>query len=142
MNPNPLSTQASDGTPHFSQPLNSIINIPAGGKVLLRISDLNVTEYHTLASLGIPMHVVGWNARLLRDLDGNNMAYDTNSISLAGGESADVILDASGLTAGLKFYLYTTQLDHLSNDAENFGGMMTEVNICAAVHPTTKACTN
>jgi len=142
VNPNPLSTQASDGTPHFSQPLNSIINIPAGGKVLLRISDLNVTEYHTLASLGIPMHVVGWNARLLRDLDGNNMAYDTNSISLAGGESADVILDASGLTAGLKFYLYTTQLDHLSNDAENFGGMMTEVNICAAVHPTTKACTN
>jgi FtsP/CotA-like multicopper oxidase with cupredoxin domain len=142
INPNPLSTQASDGTPHFSQPLPTIINIPAGGKALLRISDLNVTEYHTLASLGIRMHVVGYNARLLRDQDGNNTDYYTNSISLAGGESVDVILDAAGLAAGQKFYLYTPQLDHLSNDAENFGGMMTEVNICASVHPLTKACGN
>ena len=34
--------------------------------------------------------------------------------------------------------LYTPQLDHLSNDAENFGGMMTEVNICTSVDPDTK----
>jgi FtsP/CotA-like multicopper oxidase with cupredoxin domain len=143
INPNPLSTQTSDGTPHFSQPLPTIINIPAGGKALLRISDLNVTEYHTLASLGIPMHVIGYNARLLRDLDGNNMDYKTNSVSLAGGESVDVILDAAGYTPGQKFYLYTPQVDHLSNDAENFGGMMTEVNICASsVNPLTKVCTN
>lgn len=140
VNPAPLSTQASDGTPHFAQPLPTIINIPAGGKALLRISDLNVTEYHTLASLGIRMHVIGYNARLLRDQDGNNMDYWTNSISLAGGESVDVILDAAGLPAGRKFYLYTPQMDHLSNDAENFGGMMTEVNVCNSVNPTTKAC--
>jgi hypothetical protein len=142
INPNPLSTQASDGTPHFAQPLPTIINIPVNGKALLRISDLNVTEYHTLASLGIRMHVVGFNARLLRDQDGNNMDYWTNSISLAGGESADVILDATGLLKGQKFYLYTPQMDHLSNDAENFGGMMTEVNICGSVDPLTKVCTN
>jgi FtsP/CotA-like multicopper oxidase with cupredoxin domain len=142
INPNALSTQATDGTPRFSQPLPTIINIPVGGKALLRISDLNVTEYHTLASLGIPMHVVGFNARLLRDQDGNNLDYVTNSVSLAGGESADVILDASsGFTAGQKFYLYTPQVDHLSNDAENFGGMMTEINICTSVDPMTKACT-
>ena len=131
----PLSTQATDGTPHFSQPLSSLVTIPVGGKALLRLSDLNVTEYHTLASLGIPMHVVGYNARLLRDLDGNNMDYFTNSITLAGGESVDVILDASDVTkypSGSIFYLYTPQLDHLSNDAENFGGMMTEVRIVAA----------
>jgi hypothetical protein len=140
INPNPLSTQASDGTPHFSQPLPTIINIPAGGRALLRISDLNVTEYHTLASLGMTMHVVGYNARLLRDQDGNNMDYFTNSISLAGGESADVILDATGYAVGQKFYLYTPQFDHLSNDAENFGGMMTEINICTSVDASTKAC--
>ncbi len=140
INPNPLSTQASDGTPHFSQPLNSIVNIPVNGRALLRFSDLNVMEYHTLASLGIPMHVVGLNGRLLRDQDGNNLDYFTNSISLAGGESIDVILDATGLSKGQKFYLYTTQLDHLSNDAENFGGMMTEVNICTTVDASTKAC--
>ena len=100
-----------------------------------------MTEYQTLASLGIRMHVIGLNARLLRDMAGNNMAYDSNSITLAGGESIDVILDATGYTAGQKFYLYTPNLDHLSNDAENFGGLMTEVNICNAVNPTTKECT-
>ncbi len=57
--PGPLATQTTDGTMHFSQPLPSIINIPPGGKALLRISDLDVTEYQTLASLGIPMTVVG-----------------------------------------------------------------------------------
>ena len=140
INPNPMSTQATDGIPRFSQPLPTVINIPAGGKALLRFSDLNVTEFHTLASLGIPMHVIGLNARLLRDQDGTNMAYDTNSITLGGGESIDVILDATNYTPGQKFYLYTPQLDHLSNDAENFGGMMTEVNICKADYVTTKLC--
>jgi Multicopper oxidase len=127
--PGPLATQSVDGSMHFSQPLPAIINIPAGKKALLRISDLDVTEYQTLASLGIPMQVVGYNAKLLRDQAGNNLYYTTNSITLAGGESLDVILDATGYTAGQVFYLYTPNLDHLSNDAENFGGLMTEVRI-------------
>jgi len=125
----PLETQTTDGANHFSQPLPSIITIQSGQKALLRISDLDVTEYQTLASLGIPMHVIGYNAKLLRDQAGNNLDYYTNSITLAGGESLDVILDATGYTAGQVFYLYTPNLDHLSNDAENFGGLMTEVRI-------------
>jgi FtsP/CotA-like multicopper oxidase with cupredoxin domain len=125
----PLATQSSDGVMHFSQPLPSIINIPAGGRALLRISDLDVTEYQTLASLGIPMRVIALNAKLLRDQAGNNLYYNTNSITLAGGESLDVILDATGIPAGT-YYLYTPNLDHLSNDAENFGGLMTEVHVC------------
>ena len=135
-----MTTQSSDGTMHASQPLPAVINIPVNGRALLRISDLDVTEYQTLASLGIPMHVIGYNARLLRDMAGNNMDFYTNSITLAGGESLDVILDATGLAAGQKFYLFTPQLDHLSNDAENFGGLMTEVNICKSVDPTTRVC--
>ena len=128
----PQATQSSDGRMHYSQPLNAIINIPAGGKALLRISDLDVSEYQTLASLGIRMHVIGYNAKLLRDQEGNNMDYYTNSITLGGGESLDVILDASDTSrypSGSVFYLYTPNLDHLSNDAENFGGLMTEVRI-------------
>jgi FtsP/CotA-like multicopper oxidase with cupredoxin domain len=127
-----LATQSADGINHFAQPLSSIINIPAGKKALLRISDLDVSEYQTLASLGIPMNVVGLNAKLLRDQAGINLNYYTNSITLAGGESVDVILDATDTTkypAGSVFYLYTPNLDHLSNDAENFGGLMTEVHI-------------
>jgi hypothetical protein len=127
--PGPLATQSVDGSMHFSQPLPAIINIPAGKKALLRISDLDVSEYQTLASLGIPMKVIGYNAKLLRDQAGNNLYYTTNSITLGGGESLDVILDATGYTAGQVFYLYTPNLDHLSNDAENFGGLMTEVRI-------------
>jgi FtsP/CotA-like multicopper oxidase with cupredoxin domain len=128
----PQTTMSADGAMHYSQPLNSVINIPAGGRALLRISDLDVSEYQTLASLGIPMTVVGYNAKLLRDQAGNNMYYNTNSITLGGGESLDVILDASNTTLYPKnsvFYLYTPNLDHLSNDAENFGGLMTEVHI-------------
>jgi FtsP/CotA-like multicopper oxidase with cupredoxin domain len=134
--PGPIATQVSTGAMHYGQPLPSIINIPAGQRALLRISDLDVTEYQTLASLGIPMHVIGYNAKLLRDQAGNNTDYYTNSITLAGGESLDVILDTSQpapdgtqYKKGQVFYLYTPNLDHLSNDAENFGGLMTEIHI-------------
>jgi Multicopper oxidase len=136
----PMATQTTDGSLHFSQPLPSIIDIPHGGRALLRISDLDVTEYQTLASLGVPMKVIALNAKLLRDQSGNNLYYKTNSITLAGGESLDVILDtcavdraADGTCSSLinpgTYYLYTPNLDHLSNDAENFGGLMTEVHV-------------
>jgi FtsP/CotA-like multicopper oxidase with cupredoxin domain len=138
--PGPLYTMSTDGSNHFSQPLSAIISIPAGKKALLRISDLDVTEYQTLASLGIPMQVIGYNAKLLRDQAGNNLFYTTNSITLAGGESLDVILDTCAVArdssgncstpiATGTYYLYTPNLDHLSNDAENFGGLMTEVRV-------------
>jgi FtsP/CotA-like multicopper oxidase with cupredoxin domain len=139
----PMQTASADGRGHFSQPLPSIINIPAGQRALLRISDLDVSEYQTLASIGIRMTVIALNAKLLRDQAGNNMFYNTNSITLGGGESLDVILDtcltrsvagdpSSACTttvAGGTYYLYTPNLDHLSNDAENFGGLMTEVHV-------------
>jgi FtsP/CotA-like multicopper oxidase with cupredoxin domain len=143
--PGPMSTESSDGRVHYSQPMSAIINIPVGGKALLRIADLDVTEYQTLASLGIPMKEVGFMAKLLRDQSGNNLEFYTNSITLGGGEALDVLLDASDAgcgsagcaaklyPAGSTFYLYTTNLDHLSNDQENFGGLMTEVHICNSV---------
>jgi Multicopper oxidase len=137
--PGPQMTQSSDGRVHYSQPMSSIINIPAGGKALLRVADLSVTEYATLASLGIRMHVIGYNAKLLRDQEGNNLDYYTNSITLGGGESLDVILDTCAVRASFNtcttplpkgtYFIYTPQLDHLSNDAENFGGLMTEVHV-------------
>jgi hypothetical protein len=141
----PQASMSSDGQMHYSQPMPTIINIPVGGKALLRMVNLSVSEYHTLQSVGVPMKEVGFNAKLLRDQAGRNTEFYTNSITLGGGESLDVILDASdagcGSTnchlalypAGSVFYLYTPQLDHLSNDAENFGGLMTEVHICNSV---------
>jgi FtsP/CotA-like multicopper oxidase with cupredoxin domain len=144
----PQATVSSDGVLHYSQPLPALINIPVGGKALIRLVNLSVSEYHTLESVGIPMKEVGFNAKLLRDQAGNNTEFYTNSVTLGGGESLDVVLDASNAgcsasgiancaatlyPAGSVFYVYTPQLDHLSNDAENFGGMMTEVHICNSV---------
>jgi hypothetical protein len=150
--PGPQATISSDGTMHYSQPLPALINIPAGGKASLRLVNLSVAEYFTLQSVGVPMHEVGFNAKLLRDQDGNNTEFYTNSITLGGGESLDVILDASDdgcraymgagcaaklYPAGSTFYVYTPNLEMLSNDAENFGGMMTEVHICNSVSSDT-----
>ena len=128
----PQTTESSDGTMHYSQPLPAIINIPKGGKASLRLVNLSVTEYHTLQTLGVPMKVVGWNAKLLRDQAGINTEYYSNSITLGGGESCDVVLDATSVPVGT-YYLYTPNLDHLANDAENFGGMMTEVHVCTTL---------
>jgi FtsP/CotA-like multicopper oxidase with cupredoxin domain len=121
-----IQTLDSDGTKRSSQPIHSKIVLTQGQRALLRISDLTVTEFHTIATLGIPMTVIADNARLLRDMAGNNLYYQTNSLTLGGGESADVIIDSTGVPPGT-YFLYTTNLDHLSNDAENFGGMMTEI---------------
>jgi hypothetical protein len=146
--PGPQATVSSDTQMHYSQPLPAVINIPVGGKASLRLVNLSVAEYFTLQTLGIPMHVVGWNAKLLRDQAGNNTEYWTNSITLGGGESNDVILDASDAgcnydgqhagcgaqlyPAGSVFYLYEPDLFRLSNDAE--------VHICNSVgNPATEA---
>jgi FtsP/CotA-like multicopper oxidase with cupredoxin domain len=138
-NPDPnthaISTADTDTMSRPSQPLSTLIVLDSHGgpggtgqRAALRIADLDVQEYQTLSSTGIPMLLIGWNAKILRDQAGNNLYIKTNSITLGGGESLDVILDSTGVAPGT-YFLYTPQLDHLSNDAENFGGLMTEVVI-------------
>jgi hypothetical protein len=129
VDPGIISTIDPLGGSQESQPVSSLIEATPGQRILLRISNLNVTIFNTLATNGPPMQVIGLDARLLRDGAGNNMYYKTNSLTLGGGQSADVIIDTAGLSAGEKFFLYTTNLDRLANDAENFGGMMTEIHI-------------
>lgn len=111
-----------------AQPVSSLIMAQAGERILLRISNLAITRYYTLQSLGLKMNVVGRDAKLLRAPNGSNLYYQTNSVTLGGGESVDVILDTAGVTPGT-YVLYTSNLNYLSNDAEAFGGMMTEIQI-------------
>jgi FtsP/CotA-like multicopper oxidase with cupredoxin domain len=115
------------GNGHTSQPVSTLIQAQPGQKILLRIANLSVTEFYTLGTSGVDMEVVALDARLLRDGDGNNMYYTTNSVTLGGGQSADVIVTAPA-TAGT-YFLYTKNLDRLANDAENLGGMMTEIRV-------------
>jgi FtsP/CotA-like multicopper oxidase with cupredoxin domain len=127
------NTAGTDGyadANHFSQKIHSLITATQGEKILLRISSLSTTSYHTLTVLGIPMKVVGMGARLLRGPDGKNLFYETNSVDLGGGEAIDVILDTAQVAPGT-YFLYTTNLDHLSNHNEDFGGMMTEIVVAA-----------
>lgn len=107
---------------------NALITASAGQRVLLRLSNVSVTSYVTIGTVGIPMQVVGRDARLLRGDNGVNQYYTTHSITLGGGESADVILDTAG-HSGKTYFLYAKNLHFLSNDAENFGGAMTEIRI-------------
>jgi len=125
----PLPAMAENGG-KVSQFEDALIEAEAGQKVLLRISNISITKYFTLSSLGIPMTVVGRDARLLRGPGGENLYYDTNSVTLGGGETNDVILDTTGIAPGT-YFLYTTNLNYLSNGDEEFGGMMTEIRISA-----------
>lgn len=118
-----------------SQNNTSLIEATPGQKILLRISNLNITSFYTLGTNGLTMKVVGHGASLMRGPDetdgtlGKRTYYDTNSVTLGGGESVDVIIDTAGLTSGSTYFLYTTNLNYLSNNTEDFGGMMTEIRI-------------
>ena len=106
-----------------SSPVSSRLVATSGDHILLRISSLSTTSFHTITLLGLDMRVVGKGSRQL-DED-----YMTSSVTLGGGESIDVIVDTAGTTTGDRFYLYATQLDHLTNNDDDYGGMMTEIVI-------------
>ncbi len=111
-----------------SQPVNSLITAKKGERVLLRLSNLNVTNYYTITAQGLPMKVVGVGARQLKGPTGTELYYDTASVTLGGGESTEVLIDTSQVAVGT-YFLYTTNLNFLSNFEQDNGGMMTEIVI-------------
>jgi FtsP/CotA-like multicopper oxidase with cupredoxin domain len=119
--------QNADNNNYPSQKVHSRITATSGQKILLRLSNLSF-DFYTVTALGLPLKVVGKDAKLLRGPTGINLSYDTASISLGGGEAADVIVDTAGITPGT-YFLYTTNLNYLSNDSQERGGMMTEIVI-------------
>ncbi len=118
--------------PVNSQQVSSLIeaNGVDGDRVLLRLSNLNVTEVHTLTSPSIPMEVVAIDAKELMADDGTKLHYWANSVTLGGGMTADVILHTAGVPAG-EYYLYAADVQFLSNftDPADLGGMMTKIVI-------------
>ncbi len=132
VDPNILFNTASDEgfIDKPSQKINALITATQGQKILLRISSLSTTSYHTLTIPGIPMKIIGRGARLLRGPDGKDLSYETSSITLGGGDAIDVIIDTDGIAPGT-YFLYDTNLDNLSNFTEDYGGMMTEIRIAS-----------
>ncbi|MCP4904456.1 MAG: multicopper oxidase domain-containing protein [bacterium] len=118
-----------------TQPLDSLVRADAGQTILLRISNLSITEYFTLMSPSIRMKVIGMGARILRGQntpDGlggmkeRDLYFETNSVNVGGGEAYDVLLDTTGMSPGT-YFLYTSNLQYLSNNTEERGGIMTEI---------------
>lgn len=120
-----------------SQPMGSRIVANQGERVLLRLSNLSVTRFFTLTTSGLKMKVVGHNARLLQgpiispETGGKDLSYWTSTITLGGGESTEVLIDTRNVAPGT-YFLYSTDLNYLTNDREDYGGMMTEIVINAA----------
>lgn len=113
-----------------TQNLSSLITANAGEKVLLRLSNLNVTRYYTMKTLGITMQVVGRDARLYRGPDGKDLYYMTNSVNIGPGESLDAIIEIPADAASNSiYYFYTGNLNYLNNNDDEFGGMMTEIRV-------------
>ncbi|MDD5556973.1 MAG: multicopper oxidase domain-containing protein [bacterium] len=125
IDPDPLPNTETGA---LTRKISSLVTATKGQKVLLRLSNLSTDRFYTVSVLGIPMRVVGMCAKILRGPDGKDLSYVTTSVNIGGGESYDVILDTSAVPAGT-YVLYCTNLNELSNDTEDFGGMMTEIRI-------------
>jgi FtsP/CotA-like multicopper oxidase with cupredoxin domain len=135
VNPGVLPAPSDAGNPYLtgfqSQLKTSLVTLDRsteGSRLLLRLSNLGVADFYTVTALGLPMKVVGAGARQLRGPDGKDLYYDTSSVTLGGGESVEVMIDTAGVPAGT-YFLYTTNLNFLSNNQEDNGGMMTEIVI-------------
>ena len=118
-----------------SQSVSSLIKAKQGQRILVRLSNLNVTRFHTIGTTGVPFRIVGQNARLLRGpspdggvTPGRSLAYTTSSVTLGGGESLDAIIDTAALAPGT-YFLYSKNLYDLANNLDDLGGMMTEIVI-------------
>lgn len=124
----PVEANPVDGV--STQPESSLVTAAPGQRVLLRLSNLNVTRFYTLQTLGISMQIVGKDASIQRGPDGKNLYYMTNSVILGGGESVDAIVEIpADAVPGTTYFLYTSNLNYLSNNEEDFGGMMTEIRV-------------
>jgi len=131
------------GTQDRSQPNSSLVQANPGERVLLRLADLGYQQ-HAMQLPGIPLHVIGQDASLLRD-GTTDTSYWTNTLYLGPGEARDVLFDApayNGLRPGgldgvgaYNVYYFKNRdwrrLSSLGSPGPGGGpsGMMTEVRV-------------
>jgi FtsP/CotA-like multicopper oxidase with cupredoxin domain len=131
INPGDIINNASAyyGTDYAAQTMNARIEAGLDEKIALRLSNVSTTDLITVTTtLGVPMRVVGRGAEMLRGPSGLDTSYELNVLNIGGGQAYDVIIDTDGVAAGT-YFLYTSNLQFLSNDAEERGGIMTEIVI-------------
>lgn len=125
--------------PYASQPNSALIQVNPGDRALLRLANLGYQQ-HAMQLPGIPMHVIGQDASLLRN-GGVDASYWTNTLYIGPGEARDVLFDAPAYDAARPsgadargnynvYYFKNRDYRKLSNrGARGPGGMMTEVRV-------------
>jgi FtsP/CotA-like multicopper oxidase with cupredoxin domain len=104
-NPPALSPSQRIGTPNanydnaidYSQPNSALIQVNPGDRVLLRLANLGYQQ-HAMQLPGIPMHVIGQDASLLRN-GTVDTSYVTNTLYIGPGEARDVLFTAPAYSA-------------------------------------------
>jgi len=109
-----------------TQNLDSVIEVTAGQKLLLRLSNLSVDQFYTMTAQGLTMQVVGTGAKHMRGVDGKNIYRETASVNIGGGEVNDILIDTTGVAPGT-YFLYSAELHQMSNLTQLDGGMITEI---------------
>lgn len=107
-----------------SQPYSSQIYCKVGDRVLLRIINASF-NHHTFHFGGLVGRVIAEDSFSLVN-SGLDASYETMGITLGAGESVDVIL--TPITSG-DYYLYDREYNHLVNDDQFPGGMMTQLKV-------------
>lgn len=120
------------GTDYAAQTMDTRIEAAVNQKIALRLSNVSTTDIITVTNnLGVPMRVVARGAELLRN-GVNDTSYLVNVLNIGGGQAYDVIIDTAGLNPGT-YFLYTSNLQFLSNGEEERGGIMTEIVLTPAI---------
>ena len=113
------------------QPLSSLVTCNEGERVLMRFSNLGFKQSAMTLS-GIKMTVVGKDATFLRNSDGTSIIYDTHTVSINAGESADVLFTAppyQGPDPYDTYILYNRNFTTADGQAAGTNGQMTEVRV-------------
>ncbi len=124
---------APPGRPELQyQPMSSLIQANAGDRVLLRFVNLGYVEI-SMRLTGLKMRVIGRDATLLRGRDGTDLSYETDTLIIGAGESADAIFVAPpyhGPEPYDTYLLFNRNYARLSNaGGSGYGGQMTEVRV-------------
>lgn len=107
------------------QPFSSLVEAHPGEKVLLRFVNLGFQQ-HSLQLLGIPLTVVGQDAKRVRGIHGEDLTCKRNTIYIGAGQTVDAIFTAP--QPGI-YPLYNRNYHKNTIAGKELGGMITEIRI-------------
>jgi hypothetical protein len=131
--PPPTATENYDHLQY--QPHSSLVRCNEGERVALRFSNLGFRE-SAMTITGIRMRVIGRDATPMKNSDGTDSSYLTDTLNVGPGESYDVLFTAPakvGSSDHDTYYLYNRSLLRSNNLADRgFGGQATEIHVYPA----------